>query len=104
MHRKSLADCTGCMIAVVNAGETRDALTASVKYSELDINSEQGAKQLYVRLRMASRRVCANFEGRELRERYAWKNCVNESLARAVAEVNVERVTALHRTHADRPS
>jgi UrcA family protein len=53
----------------------RDTPTLTVKYDDLNVESEQGATALYARLRMASRHVCANFEGRELRHRAAWKEC-----------------------------
>ena len=90
--------------ATATAGEAELFHSRVVKYDDLDINSEQGAKALYTRLRSAARIVCANLEGREIRQKLEWKSCFDQALTRSVAEVNQERVTALHRSRADRQS
>ena len=87
--------------AAATAGET-DLRTMTVNYDDLNINSDQGAKALYSRLRTAARRVCMNLQGKELRQRELWTACFNESLARAVSAVNQERLTELHRAKAER--
>lgn len=85
-------------------GDTGDHRAWTVKYDDLDINTDSGAKALYSRLRTAARRVCTSFEGKELRQKEQWKSCFNDSLARAVVNVNQERLTALHRSRAERAS
>ena len=88
--------------AAATAGETEAHRTMTVNYDDLNIHSDQGAKALYSRLRTAARRVCINFQGKELRQKEQWMNCFNESLARAVTAVNQERLTALHRSKSER--
>ena len=89
--------------AAASAGT--DTPTLTVKYNDLNVESEQGARELYSRLRTASRHVCSAFEGRELRQRAAWKECYQEALTKAVMDLNVERLTALHlRKQTDRAS
>ena len=91
-----IATVTAFGIACSTALAAAEPPTLTVRYTDLNVESEQGAQALYARLRMASKHVCANFEGRELRQRAAWKECYDEALTKAVADLNVERLTALH--------
>jgi UrcA family protein len=80
--------------------------TVTVKYDELDMSTQQGAKELYARLRAASKQVCARLDGRDLREHAAFRACYEQALGDAVLHVNRESVTALHQraTHGERAS
>jgi UrcA family protein len=75
---------------------------ALVGYSDLNLDTETGARTLHARLRAASREVCVSFEGRKsMEQRIAWARCYSAALSGAVAQVNrgVSAVGA-----ADRPS
>jgi len=69
----------------------------TVSYEGLDIATKSGATILYGRLRSAARRVCGPLDGRELARHARFNTCVATTLARAVADVNLASVTALHR-------
>jgi UrcA family protein len=93
-----------CSTAIAGVESSIVPPSVTVKYADLDVHSDQGASMLYARLRSASRQVCANFEGRTLRQRTALKNCFQQALAKAVTNLNVERLTALHQRKLDRAS
>jgi UrcA family protein len=78
------------------ASEPTENISKVVTYSGLDLNSEQGAKVLYGLLRDAAKEVCRPLESRELTLMRAWKSCVANSLASAVAEINKPTLTALY--------
>ena len=75
---------------------TSEPPVLTVKYGDLNVDSDQGASELYSRLRMASRNVCSNYERRGLLKHPGWKKCYEKALTAAVANLNVERLTALH--------
>jgi UrcA family protein len=79
------------------ANDAFDARTFIVKYNESDVITPGGATALYARLRLAARQVCLPFEGRELQLHKGWRSCYDRALGDAVARVNRDTVTALHR-------
>jgi UrcA family protein len=80
----------------VHAAEPAQAYTTIVNYGDLNLDSEQGAKVLYARIRSAAGTVCSSLEGRNLTEKKLWKGCFDNAVANAVGQVNKARVTALH--------
>jgi UrcA family protein len=78
------------------AGQSGEPLTKKVTYGDLDLDSQRGAHVLYARLRAAAREVCVPLESIELSRQLAWRNCVDNALGSAVAQVNKASVTALH--------
>jgi UrcA family protein len=78
------------------AADPQQPLTKTVIYGDLNIDSEQGAKMLYARLRGAAKDVCFPFEGRDLIQRSLWRSCFDNAVAAAVLRVNKPNVTALH--------
>jgi UrcA family protein len=80
----------------VQAAEPQEGLKETVAYGDLNLDSEQGAKVLYSRLRRAAQHVCAPLEGRDLTQRQLWESCYDNALASAVVRVNKTMVTALH--------
>jgi UrcA family protein len=89
-----VAACVASDLAV--AAEPGAALEITVNYGELDLAKDEGAARLYSRLRAAARKVCAPFDGRELQQRVAWRECFSQALTNAVLQVNREAVTVLH--------
>jgi UrcA family protein len=83
-------------IGTAFADQSSDVLRTKVSYGDLDLNSQQGAKVLYARLRFAARQVCIPLESIELDRQHAWHECVDNALNSAVASVNKASVTALH--------
>ena len=68
-----------------------------VKYDDLNVRTDQGAKVLYRRIRGAAQTVCEAYEaGGHLIAPAAWRACFNQAMASAVKKIGNERVTALH--------
>ena len=88
----------GCAVigGRAQAADPQQPLTKTVIYGDLNIDSEQGAKVLYSRLRSAARYVCFPLEGRDLFLKSLWQSCFDSAVASAVVRVNKTRVTALH--------
>ena len=80
----------------VQAAEPAQSYTSIVSYGDLNLDSEQGAKVLYARLRNAAENVCSSLEGRELIQKRIWQGCFDKAVTSAVGQVNKARVTALH--------
>jgi UrcA family protein len=85
------------------AAEPSQPLTKVVTYGDLNLNSEQGAKVLYARLRGAAKNVCSPLENRQLIYRSLWQTCVDNAVANAVGQVNKTTVSALHIQTVNRP-
>jgi UrcA family protein len=78
------------------AADAEQALTKTVTYGDLNLDSRQGAEVLYARLRRAAEDVCLPLDGRDLTQRSHWQRCFDNAVASAVAQVNKTTVTALH--------
>lgn len=83
-------------VVPAQAAEPAQSHSQTVRYGELNLDSEQGAKVLYTRIRGAAGNVCSSLDGRNLIEKKLWQGCLDKAVANAVAEVNKARVTALH--------
>jgi UrcA family protein len=72
--------------------------TLKVKYDPQSLTTEQGARQLYQRLRNAASEVCpdASGEGRLFPE--AVLECRKQALARAVMQINNPRLVAVYQS------
>lgn len=68
-----------------------------VKYGDLNLSTDSGAKALYRRMRGAAQTVCAAYEGGGyVAVRPAWRACYDQAMASAVKRIDNRRVTALH--------
>jgi UrcA family protein len=86
------------LIAVAGAAqgaEPSQPLTKTVTYGDLNLDTESGAKVLYVRLRNAAKDVCSPYESKELSRKRVWSVCVSSALASAAEQINKPMVTAL---------
>ena len=83
-------------VVPAQAAEQAQAHTQIVRYGDLNLDSEQGAKVLYTRIRGAAGNVCSSLDGRNLIEKKLWQGCFDKAVASAVEQVNMTRVTALH--------
>jgi UrcA family protein len=73
-----------------------------VSFSDLDVNTEAGAKVLYARLRFAADEVCRPYERTGIMTSRAWLTCVNHALASAVQQINKPTLTALYNMSGNR--
>jgi len=69
---------------------------AIVAYGDLNLDSEQGAKALYARLRNGAEDVCSSLEGRDLAFKKLWQSCFDNAVAGAVTQINRPGLTTLH--------
>jgi UrcA family protein len=67
-----------------------------VAFGDLNLDSQQGTKALYARLRNGAEDVCSSFEGRDLFFKRLWQTCFNQAVAAAVVQVNRPSLTSLH--------
>lgn len=95
--------CAACA-GTAQASEPGQPLTKTVTYGDLNLNSEQGAKALYARLRFAAKEVCAPLESIEVERFMAWRACVHHAVASAVEQINRPLVTAVHNRRVNRSS
>lgn len=72
-----------------------DAARVTVSYRDLDIARPIGASQLLRRIETAAHLVCGDFDGpRPLSQAARAHQCFSEAVARAVAAIHSEAVTA----------
>jgi UrcA family protein len=69
---------------------------AVVAFGDLNLDSEQGVKALYARLRSGAEDVCFSFDGRDLAFKKLWQSCFDGAIASAVAQINRTGLTTLH--------
>jgi UrcA family protein len=79
------------------------ALTKMVTYGDLDLESMQGARILYARLRNAATRVCEPQRSRQLTDD-GFSACYDSALADAVRQINKSTLTKVYREHSDAQS
>ena len=96
----AMAALSGVMLA--DAAVAYEPLTAVVSYADLNLDKQAGAAKMYQRLRGAARRVCAPLEGRHGVEMQL-RECVDEAVARAVAQIDRPALTSLHRSKQSQP-
>jgi UrcA family protein len=70
--------------------------TTIVAFGDLNLDSDQGVKLLYARLRNGAEDVCSSFEGRDLVFKRLWQSCFDRAVASAVVQVNRTSLTTLH--------
>jgi UrcA family protein len=68
--------------------------TKTVKFADLDIQTVEGAKVLYHRLRLAADKVCESL-GDDPGMREAMPHCVNTAIDNAVRKIDAPYLTAL---------
>lgn len=72
--------------------------TVKLRYRSADLKGPAAAK-LYQRINTAARLVCAPLDSAELSRHVEFKHCVDQSVARAVAQINAKDLTAVHLAH-----
>jgi UrcA family protein len=77
-----------------------------VRYADLDLSKMAGAAALYSRIGHASRIVCQPLESREIDIAVKYRACMQQAVAKAVADVNSPLVSQYHELHTkgDKPA
>jgi UrcA family protein len=83
------------MLQVAHADQA-DVFVKNVTYSDLNLESEQGARVLLSRLRLASIEVCATLASSDLTLRAHWLACMDKAMSGAVAKINSTALTTLY--------
>jgi UrcA family protein len=83
-----------CTLAVT-AGADESLPSKTVRYSDLDISTVEGAKALYQRIRAAARHVCDLSTGGDAVLHAAEKACVDTAIDNAVRKVDAPALTSL---------
>ena len=81
----------------VNGAETA---RTTVHYGDLDIQTRQGADELYSRLNLAAVRVCEDVTEPYVRLTRAYEDCRHNAISAAVQHVNAPLVTQTFDQHA----
>ena len=68
-------------------------LLKHVRYDDLNLSREAGARKLYERIKDAAEVVCAPFNGRPLSQRMNQVTCVTSAIEGAVRQVNEPTLT-----------
>ncbi len=85
----------GLMIQTANAADQSPAV--DVTFQDLNLTHTQGAARLYQRLQSAAERVCESADGQDLGRQLAFRKCVRDAVAAAVAKVDQPQLNAYSR-------
>lgn len=87
---------------VVAATPQSDVPMFSVHYTDLDLSTDQGVRELYRRISMAASRVCPSVEVGRLTETTQVATCRAEAISKAVKAINNAHLAeiAAGKTHA----
>ena len=84
---------TFVLTPVARADAATDVPKIEVKYTDLDIATDVGARTLYRRIATAARQVCPRGEGSVIAKMdEVSRTCIREAISRAVREVNNPRL------------
>ena len=86
----------GAVAGSVASADTVYPRSERVPFYRVELGNRAGVEQTYRRLQRAAARVCGDEDSKQLVERMQFQRCVEESLARAVAEVHDASLTAYH--------
>jgi UrcA family protein len=88
---------TMSLYASFASAEEETAPQRAVAYQTSELASDAGTQKLYNRLKTAARDVCSSHRTRrDAPALRAYKECYQEALDNAVADVNQQTLTALH--------
>lgn len=68
----------------------------TVKYSDLNVSSTEGAVALYARIRWAAQNVCQSFEKRDLSSQRLFAACVDKAISDAVHNAGQPALSAYY--------
>jgi UrcA family protein len=91
----ALAACTA-LGAVGSAHAAADSPALKVRYSDLNLSTEQGSLVLYGRIVAAAHQVCAVDDIRDLKAVRAANACREQAIAQAVRDVNSPMLASVY--------
>ena len=94
-----LASALAAGAQIAHAADPTDAPVRQVKvrYSDINLNSIDGATTLYHRLQRAAESVCTEEGTRDLGSILRVKTCMSAAISAAVADINQPALTAYYR-------
>lgn len=91
---------TACALAALTSAQAGDAPAGrpavAVRYDDLNLATDAGARMLYTRLRHAAARVCPGVHDRDMGRASRARACRDSAVAAAVARVASPPLAALH--------
>jgi UrcA family protein len=72
------------------------ALQTTVKYSDVNVSTAQGAGTLYGRIRIAAEQVCRPFNRDDLSSKTLFHKCMNHAIADAVNKIDQPALFAVY--------
>jgi UrcA family protein len=87
----ALAMSVACVLIAFNA-RAADDRSETVKFADLNVNTQAGVEALYGRIHAAARRVCDQPAG----EQSGIRSCMSKAEASAIAKVNTPLLTAFY--------
>jgi len=97
----------GCVLGIGSSmayatPATDDVPSVAVKYSALDLATDDAASMLFTRIATAAQAVCPDASPRNLSAYAHSKMCQSEAIARAVHDVRSPRLAAVYSVRASR--
>lgn len=83
-------------VARENAHGDQDQVSTTVKYGDLDLSTQAGARAVLGRIHRAASEVCGPAPFNPLDRRWEYEPCVNKAIDGAVARLNSPTVTAMN--------
>lgn len=81
------------------AAEVGSDTSRAVHYAPAALAEPAGVAAVYRRLQAAARVVCGDFDAKGLARMRVFEQCVQRSLAHAVADIDAPALTAYHERH-----
>jgi UrcA family protein len=98
---RAAAIALAASLAAVSAGTAlaapaaEDAPSTTVRYGDLNLATEKGARILFQRISNAAKQVCPDADYRDLSSQVRARTCQKEAVERAVREVKSPHLAAL---------
>jgi UrcA family protein len=89
-------------LGVAHAAPAQDGPQVVVSYSDLDLSSGDGVRELYQRISAAAREVCPYANAREIGQVALNRSCRNAAINRAIRDVHSPQLVALRAEHEKR--
>lgn len=84
---------------MAQAADVVDSRTVTVRYSDLNMNTEAGVAALYNRISHAAEQVCGKVDARRLEEVATAQACVTHAIASSVVAVGSAQLTTVFLAH-----
>jgi UrcA family protein len=88
--------------APASAAEPVITRSTVVKFDDLDLSSDAGARTLYQRITRAAGRMCVDASDRF--PQFEYRNCVQRAVNDAVAKVDRQTLYAVHQSRTTHPA